>query len=188
MDASEHRRDVLREYGYTDQQIDAMSPSECAAEYEDAIRSEVKSTSLANVSTTGADSESWGSWLQKAGAALAVMIFFAFVIACSVSIDERTPDEADVVVDLATNTYASIPCVIEGNTTHPLLTQTATLRTDPLPLVDGTLVGGLAVAREAGFKADRKCDAVDGFTISRKLISRVLGIGNRWTEDGRWRW
>jgi hypothetical protein len=98
------------------------------------------------------------------------------------------PREADVVADLATKTYASIPCVIEGNTARPLLTQTATLRTDPLPLLDGTLVGGLAVARDAGFKADKKCDAVDGFTNCRKLISRALGIGNRWTEDGRWRW
>lgn len=185
MDASE--RDVLREYGYTNGQIDFMSPAQRSAEYQDATDAGVEST-IRIPSVQATEKKTGHGWLGRVGAGLTGAIFLASVIAFNISIDEEAPKDVDVVVDLATSTYASIPCVIDGDTNRPLLTQTATLSTDPLPLVEGALIAGLGVTRTAGFKADPKCKAADGFTNRRRLTSMVLGIGHRWTEDGRWRW
>jgi hypothetical protein len=190
MEATDHQRIVLREYGYSDDMIDAMSAIQLQAEYQDAIDAGIETRSATVIDTAKPASEEspWRTGLERVGGALVAIAFFGFVAAYSISMDEQPPEQADVVVDLMTNTYAGIPCVVDGHTERPLLTRAANLRTDPLPLVDGTLVGGLAVARAAGFKADKKCEAADGFINSRNLISWALGVRHRWTEDGQWRW
>jgi hypothetical protein len=140
MGADDHKCTVLREYGYSDDMIDAMSAVQLKAEYQEALAAgvETRSSTIGKSAAPSASEQSPSpSRRETIIGAMVAVAFFGFVGGYSISIDEQPPEQADVAVDLMTNTYASIPCVIDGHTERPLLTRSAKLRTDPLPLIDG---------------------------------------------------
>jgi hypothetical protein len=109
---------------------------------------------------------------------------------------DMMPENARVIVDYGTQTYASVPCVVHGNLEREAISNRADAA-DPskdLQLLDethATVIGqvrGWNSVFPSSWKPDKKCSAADGFTQIITFWNRVFGYRSRWTADGEWLW
>jgi len=132
-----------------------------------------------------------GRFAAKMFAVLAsIGLFGAFLFLLADRI-EMAPENAQVVVDFGTLTYASNPCVVHGNLEREVMLNRKDIAdpAKPLLLIDDAHATRIGEVREGRvWKPDNKCNAADGFTQTVTFWNRLFGYRSRWTSDGEWLW
>jgi hypothetical protein len=104
------------------------------------------------------------------------------------------PDNAGVILDLQARTYASPPCVINGDIEQELIKNRSDVRDmeKELVLEDYALLETMGEARtrrkERGWRADAACSRVGGFSQTMSGFQWLTGYPSRWDTRGDWRW
>lgn len=135
--------------------------------------------------------------LRKFGSVLASLVGFAICLAAYGLIAGEfatfPPDNAKLILDTEQHTYASIPCVIRGQTDRELIADRSALANSdsPLELASFADEGTMGQVRAEGrngtlWKRDPTCEAAKGFDVRWHFYQSEPKP--RWTPDGNWRW
>lgn len=135
--------------------------------------------------------------LRKFGSFLASLVGLAICLAAYGLIAGEfanfPPDNAKLILDAERHTYASIPCVIRGQTDRELMADRSTLANpesllELLSFADEGTMGQVRTEGHKGapWKRDPTCEAAGGFDVRWHVYQAEPKP--RWTPDGDWRW
>ena len=134
-----------------------------------------------------------GERIDDATSAAFFVLFAAIAIVAVMFVYrvEPPPEDARVIADNETQTYASTSCVIYGRIERELITNREAVA-DPTrdlelqPYASETTIGELS--RQPGWRRDSACNYLLGFDQLVTAWNRLLGYRSRWSDDGEWRW
>ena len=131
---------------------------------------------------------------DKLWAAAVVSVVFAGLFLFGSHLGQTAPDHAAAILDLDRQTYASPPCIINGDIEQELIKNRKDVHdaTASLVLEDYASLSTMGEARarrkDRGWRVDERCSHADGFTQTINGFQWLIGYESRWTRQGDWRW
>src|SRR5262249_22777544 len=120
------------------------------------------------------------------------IVFVGLAVYLLVDRTRLPPKNAHIIVDTERQTYASIPCVVQGHTDRELIKNPADAQQPDALLILQPYAqeARLKDMKERGetWHRDKRCNEARGFDYVEPFWRRLFRLQGRWTPEGEWMW